>query len=265
MSKADLETIHAQLSEQIADLVDGDAWQAMLATAAKFHRYSLNNLMLIARQNPDATRVAGYGAWRKLGRQVRKGEKGIRILAPARYKSRDAEGTETWQVRGFTVVSVFDVSQTDGEPLPDEIRPQLLAGEAPANAWVRVATMVADHGFTIERGDCGQANGYVDYAAHVVRVRADVDDAQALKTLIHELGHIECGHDAGAYLGADRCRKEIEAESVAYVVGQVIGLTTTDYSLPYVAGWAGGDVVAIRETAGRVIKAAGRIIDAIAA
>jgi len=232
----------------------------MLTVASKFHRYSLNNLFLIWRQNPDATRVAGYRVWQKLGRQVRKGEHGIRILAPARYKTKGEDGSETWQVRGFTVVSVFDISQTDGEDLPDDVTPELLTGEGPEGAWDAVANLITSRGYTIQRGDCDGANGYVRWSDRVVKVRDDVDPAQALKTLIHELAHIDLGHETWA---ADRPTKEVEAESVAYVIGQAIGLTTTEYTLPYVAGWARGDSDLIRETATRVVKTADAILNAL--
>jgi antirestriction protein ArdC len=239
----------------------------MLLTAARFHHYSPNNVMLIMLQRPDATRVAGYRTWQSLGRQVRRGEHGIAILAPCKYKVRltDADGVdngeEGWRLGGFTVEHVFDVSQTDGEPIAD-VRPDLLKGHAPEGLWDGLAQQVKAAGFTLERGDCGGANGRTDYTVHTVRVRDDVDDAQAVKTLAHELGHVML-HEGSLFL----CRGvlEVEAESVAYIVSAACGLPTDGYSLPYVALWAGGDVKKVQDTATRVMTAARAVLAALEA
>ncbi len=223
--------------------------------------------------------MAGFRTWKSLGRQVRKGERGIGILAPCTYRpktsatatdsareqAKDERGGEAApaggkQLRGFRVVHVFDVAQTDGDPLPD-VAPALLTGQAPAGLWDDLADQVTGHGYTLERGDCSGANGYTDPARRVVRVRADVDDAQAVKTLAHELGHIECGHveDLPTYLTC-RGRCEVEAESVAYVVAAAHGLDASGYTFAYVAGWAGGDLTRVRQAAETVTKAARTIL-----
>ncbi len=176
-----------------------------------------NNVLLIAAQRPDATAVAGFGAWKALGRQVDKGSKGIAILAPLTRRSRpdaaaggpasgpqDQERSETagpaageqqmgassgrgGRVGGFKIVHVFDVSDTSGQPLPTRPVPVLLAGQAPQGLWEALASQVQARGFTVQRGDCGDANGLTHYRDRTVTVRADVDDAQAVKTLIHDL------------------------------------------------------------------------------
>ena len=163
-------------------------------------------------------------------------------------------------MRGFRVVHVFDVAQTDGEPLPD-VAPALLGGQAPAGLWDDLAGQVAGHGYTLERGDCSGANGYTDPTRRVVRVRDGVDDAQAVKTLAHELGHIECGHveDLPTYL-TRRGRCEVEAESVAYVVAAAHGLDASGYTFAYVAGWAGTDLARVRQAAETVTTAARTIL-----
>ena len=121
-------------------------------------------------------------------------------------------------LRGFRVAHVFDISQTDGDPLPD-IVPELLTGNAPAALWQALAAQVADHGYTLARDACGQANGATDPAARTVRVRPDVDPAQSVKTLAHGPAHIECGHTADNFdYRGYRGRAEAEAESVAYIV-----------------------------------------------
>ncbi len=163
-------------------------------------------------------------------------------------------------LRGFRVAHVFDISQTDGDPLPD-VAPELLTGQGPAGLWDDLAAQVAGHGYTLERGDCSGANGFTDPARRVVRVRADVDDAQAVKTLAHELGHLECGHveDLPTYLTC-RGRCEVEAESVAYVVAAAHGLDASGYTFAYVAGWSGGDLTCVRQAAETVTRAARTIL-----
>ncbi len=231
-----LTALHEQISDGVAALVDTEGWRAMLDTAANFHSYSLGNLLLIGVQAPQATRVSGFRTWQSLGRQVRKGERGIAILAPCTYRPKtltcttDSTGEQPQderggpaapavsgkQMRGFRVVHVFDISQTDGDPLP-EVAPVLLSGQAPAGLWEDLAGQVTGYGYALERGGCAGANGYTDPARQVVRVRGDVDEAQAVKVLAHELGHLECGHvkDLPTYLTC-RGRCEVEAESVAY-------------------------------------------------
>jgi hypothetical protein len=252
----------------------------MLESAARFHAYSLGNLLLIGRQAPSATRVAGFRAWQSLGRQVRKRERGIAILAPCTYRPKSTQAAESVgeatedtgnedsaggaagsRVR---VVHVFDVAQTNGEPLP-EVAPALLTGQAPAGLWDTLVAQVVWHGFRLERGDCRGANGYTDPARRVVRIRADVDEAQAVKTLAHELGHLECGHvlDLPTYATC-RGRCEVEAESVAYVVAASAGLDTGGYSFAYVAGWAGGEVTVVRQAAETVTTAARTILGRVA-
>jgi antirestriction protein ArdC len=254
--------LHAELERSVAKLVEGDDWRAMLETAARFHPYSFGNVMLIMSQRPDATRVAGFQTWKTFGRHVRRGERGIRILAPCRYTIDDADADEErWVLRGFKVEHVFDISQTDGEPIAD-VRPELLSGEAPSGLWDGLAAQAKAAGFTVERGDCGGANGVTRFDVRTVRVRDDVDDAQACKTLAHELGHVLM-HEAGLAHGC-RGRIEVEAESVAYIVAAASDLPTDGYSLPYVARWADGDTQVVRDTAERVIGAAGAILAALA-
>ncbi len=276
-----LAELHEQITEGVAALVGSDAWRAMLDTAARFHSYSLGNLLLIGLQAPTATRVAGFRTWQGLGRQVRKGERGIAILAPCTYRPQRAttQGPDgqpvpaaeagggapnvepgRGQVRGFRRAFVFDVAQTDGEPLP-EVAPVLLTGQAPAGLWGHLAAQVIGHGYSVQRGDCSGANGYTDPAARTVRVRADVDDAQAVKTLAHELGHLECRHvaDLPTYTTC-RGRCEVEAESVAYIVVAAAGMDAAGYTFAYVAHWAGGDLATVRQAAETVTAAARTIL-----
>ncbi|CCH86260.1 conserved protein of unknown function [Modestobacter italicus] len=287
---ARIAALHDQIGEQVEALTADPQWRAMLDAAAKFHTYSLNNQMLIelqaARLGISPTRVAGFGTWKALGRSVLKGSTGLAVLAPCTYTPKDtptdqavpvpAPGTGTAGepsggdadqrapgrvLRGFRVAHVFDISQTEGDPLP-EITPELLTGDAPDALWQALATQVAGHGYTLTREACGQANGLTDPAARTVRVRPDVADAQAVKTLAHELAHIECGHTADGfdYTGC-RGRAEAEAESVAYIVTAWAGLDSGTYTVPYVAAWSAGDTDVVRAAAATVTAAARRILD----
>jgi hypothetical protein len=253
--------LHKQLEQEVARLVAGDEWAAMLEVASRFHRYSFRNALLIRLQRPDASRVAGYKAWQSLGRQVRKGEKGIQILAPCVYSRKPEEGEEESEplrvLRGFRVAHVFDVAQTQGAELPD-VRPELLEGSGPAGLWDALAHQVQALGFALERGACPipGANGCTDWLRHVVTVRADLPPAQACKTLAHELAHAKL-HGPGTL-----CRDvaEVEAESVAYIVCAASGLESSSYSLAYVAGWAGGDVKLVVATGEKVSGCASEIL-----
>ena len=162
-------------------------------------------------------------------------------------------------LRGFRLTYVWDISQTDGDPLPD-VAPQLLAGQAPAGLWDVVAGEIAAAGFELERGPCGAANGRTNFATRTVTVRDDVDDAQAVRTKVHELAHVWL-HDP-AEATHHRGTAEVEAESVAYVVCRAAGMAPEDYSLPYLARWSDGDPTAIRLSAERVVGTARRILDA---
>lgn len=279
-----LEALHAHLVQAVADLATSEGWARMLAAAARFHDYSPSNVLLICAQRPDATRIAGIRTWNSLGRRVNRGEHGIAILAPCVYRAAPGEtatadqrpeiasatppplepaadpSTAIRQLRGFKVVHVFDVSQTDGEPLPD-VEPARLSGTGPDGLWDHLAGLVSDDGYRIERGPCGPgANGYTDFAARVVRVRDDVDPAQAAKTLAHELGHIRADHEHrfADYATSTACRgqAEVEAESIAYLITARAGLDSTTYSVPYLASWSGGELDLLRGSMSAVVTVA---------
>ena len=259
-----VDALHRRLEAEVLNLISGADWQAMLAVASRLHRYSARNIFLIHAQRPDATRVAGFGRWRSLGRHVRRGESGIAILAPCVYRPKavseadDADVSPAASVlRGFKVAYVFDESQTDGPPVPD-VRPRMLTGDDTARLWTGLAAQVAGAGYTIQRGYCQGANGVTDFAARTVRVRDDVDELQATKTLCHELAHALM-HDPERDAVASNVA-EVEAESVAYVVCQAAGMATTDYSLPYLARWSRGDVGLITATTERVLITARTIL-----
>jgi hypothetical protein len=278
--------LHDRLIAQVEALVTGEDWVRYLTVAARFHSYSANNLWLILAQRPslatEGGRVAGYQTWKRVGRQVNRGAKGIAILAPYVYRSRGteeadpatapadsqsrspADGTTESAgavrvLRGFKVVHVFAQSDTTGDDLP-EVRPVLLEGEGAL--WDALAAQVVAAGFTVSRGDCGRANGCTNFAARTVVVAEHLSGKAADKTLAHELGHVLLGHEAQVVV--DRDVAEIEAESVAYVVCNALGIDSASYSLAYVAGWSGGSVERIRRTAERVVSTAHAVLAAMA-
>lgn len=280
--QATLDKLHAELRDGVLALINPQAWQAWLTFASRFHKYSFGNSLLIMAQDPKATQVAGYQAFKAMGRQVRRGETGIKVLAPItrREPRLDAAGRPQCDDHGRPLyrthvvatkpVTVFDIRQTDGPPLPDPGigKPALLTGQAPAGLWDRLQGFLEDRGFEVRRGACDDgANGYTDFTQRLVMVRDDVDDAQSVKTLAHEGAH--------AVLHADRsgldCRGilEVEAESVAYMVTSAHGLDSSQYTFDYVAGWALKAVTEERDlvdilcsTGQRVIGAADVILQA---
>jgi len=287
----------AVLETEVTALRSGEDWRSYLEFSAKLHAYSPNNIMLLHVQHakafeegrvdtPSPTFIAGYRAWQALGRQVDKGQKGYAILAPVRYKRReavDATGTarrlakgetpapeETERSRqvlgGFTVEHVFAAEQTSGDRLPDPPTPKLLAGEAPAGLGEAVMALVEARGFSVDPAfdarELNGANGVTRWDLKQVRVRSDMDDAAMVKTLIHEAAHVLSHEDPPGSL-ISRDRKEVEAESVAFVVAAAHGMPTDGYSFPYVAGWAGDDPgKAIAQTQARVSKTAKAILEA---
>lgn len=280
--QATLDKLHAQLSDGVLALNDPQAWQAWLRFAGRFHKYSFGNCLLIMAQDPQATHVAGYQAFKAMGRQVRRGETGIKVLAPItrREPRLDAAGRPQCDDHGRPLyrthvvatkpVTVFDIRQTDGPPLPDLGigQPTLLTGQAPLGLWGRLQGFLEDRGFEVRRGPClDGANGYTDFTRRLVMVRDDVDDAQSVKTLVHEGAHSILHEDRSSL----DCRGilEVEAESVAYMVTSAHGLDSSQYTFNYVAGWALNAVTEdrdladiLRSTGQRVIGAADFILQA---
>jgi hypothetical protein len=177
-----------------------------------------------------------------------------------RRKVKDDDDIESARisVRGFTTAAVFDISQTDGNELL-EVRPLLLDGADTTGLWDGLSAQVDATGYVVE-GDCYGANGYTDHKRRAVRVRTDVSDAQAAKTLCHELTHVLLHPDEAEYFRC-RGRAEVEAESVAYLVCQLIGLATGSYSWPYIAHWSDGKSEVVQETAARVVQTAWNIFN----
>lgn len=287
--KADvsIEVLHQQLQDGIDAIESGEDWRAWLNFAGRLHRYSFNNLILIWRQRPDATSIASYRTWHSVHRQVRRGERALRVMAPVvrRTTALDNEGKvvlgpdgqpgRRQQVVGFRHAAVFDISQTDGPPVPEPERPVLLTGPAPEGLWDALGREVSERGYRLLRGGRHQldgANGMTKVAEREVWIRDDVDDAQAVKTLAHEVAHVLLHTGQDDPQGTSQCAgfREVEAESVAHLVLAAHGVATAGYSFPYVATWAYSlaavEHVAMSEivsrTGTRVMDAARNLIDA---
>lgn len=253
----------AQLSDGIAKLTTSEQWRRYLDFQSRFHSYSWGNVLLIAAQRPAASQVAGFHAWRKMGRHVVRGEKAIWILAPMSYRRDSADNTDDERViRGWKFVPVFDVAQTDGEELPSVC--DRLEGDAPAGVFAQLTTVAQSLGFRVELAHLdGSVNGDCSHLEHRIRVRPDVSTAQQVKTLAHEVAHAilhECCEDRGV--------AELEAESTAYVVCQALGIDSSNYSFGYVASWAGGGdraITAIKASCDHIQKAAAQILGAFEA
>lgn len=261
-----VERLHAQLQDSLQELVTSEDWQQALAVAARFHDYSFSNTQLIWAQSLargfTPSRVAGYRAWQELGRHVRRGEKGLQILAPVTRRITPENGEdEERRVVGFRVVHVFDLAQTEGEPLP-EVSVALVEGDLPSH-WEQVSGLIVGAGFDLQVADVerlGEANGITDWQHRDVVVRASLPGAQRFKTAVHELAHIRLHEPTSD--GRPSCRGvvEVEAESVAYMVCAALGIDSAGYSLPYVASWSGGDVTKVAATANRVIGCARQVL-----
>jgi hypothetical protein len=189
--------------------------------------------------------------------------KGIGIFAPCKYKTKvetdDGDEKMLQQIRGFRIVHVFDISQTEGEDLPDldAVRPKLLDGAAPEGIWEVLVEQAGAAGFEVIRDQRGSENGYCDFLKKKIAVRPDVSAAQAVKTLIHELGHALL-HAEGPVRSSEVA--EVEVESVAFIVCDALGLDSGEYSFPYVTRWAQGSPELVRETAERSISCAKQLL-----
>src|SRR5699024_7158620 len=298
--EAKLDELHERLIGAVEQLVSGDDWRRALTFAARFRARSFSNTLLIWAQHgaayeagrvpePMPSYVAGYRQWQGLGRQVEKGQPGYMIVAPVtgRFASSNPADAESWRrlgkgekprsgevVRSKMITAkpayVWDASQTSGDAIPEPPAPKLLEGAAPAGLWDGLAAQVQERGFEVlgvPHGDMIHgANGMTDYTAKTVAVRENMDPAAQVKTLAHELGHVLMHgpdqEDARQHRGIG----EVEAESVALMIGAAHHMDTTGYTIPCVSTGAarvGGKepVEIVNATGERVRKTAPTILD----
>ena len=268
--KEQLKEITDKLEQGIKDVFESGKYAEYLQAMSKFHRYSLNNCILIAMQCPAATMVAGYRKWQdEFGRQVKRGERAIRILAPMTRKVKlmvaDEDGNEHEQEVKYTTyraVPVFDLSQTEGKELPGICR--RLDGNEGTELIDKV---IAAAPVPVQYKDIeGTANGYYSRTEGLIAVQKDLSPMQTIKTLIHEVAHATLHCEDGEQAEADRSTKEVQAESIAYTVCNYFGIDTSEYSFGYVAAWSEGKELAeLRDSLEVIRTTAAQIIDSIAA
>ena len=256
----ELQQITDKLEKGVVEVFQSDKYKQFLNTMAKFPRYSVNNSLLIMMQRPDAQLCQSFTGWKQMGRYVKKGEKGISILAPAPYKIEkeqtklddkgkpvfDADGEPVKEkvevtIRAFKVVKTFDLAQTDGKELPT-IGPSELVGSIEGYPKILQALQdISPVPVSFEMIG-GEAKGFYHLEDKKIVVQDGMSEVQTIKTLLHEMAHQKL-HDKDAVPEAKditRSGKEVEAESVAYVVCQHYGINTSAYSFSYVAGWSEG-------------------------
>ena len=256
-----MKEITDRLEAGLAELFNSEKYMEYLRVMSQFHRYSFNNTLLIAMQKPDATLVAGYQAWeKKFNRHVRKGEKGIQIIAPAPVREKHEQEkidpktgevvlgedgqpvTEevTVTIPRFKVSTVFDLAQTEGDPLPELGVNELTASVENFDAFMEGIRSVSPVPLRFDEIKSG-AKGYFDNLAKEIVIQSGMSESQTMKTAIHEAAHAML-HDRDIMqeqgIQKDQQTREVEAESIAYTVCQHFGLDTAEYSFPYIAGWS---------------------------
>ena len=285
-----LKEITDRLEQGIAELFDSERYREYLKVMSKFHNYSFRNTVLIAMQKPDASLVAGFSAWKNnFERNVMKGQKGIKIIAPSPYKikqemqkidphtqkpviGKDGKPvTEEKEVTipAYKVVSVFDVSQTEGKELPDIAVDELTGDVDRYKDFFAALEKTSPVPIAFENIE-GGSHGYYHLEDKRIAINEGMSELQTLKTAIHEIAHAKL-HDIDLNAPkdeqqphVDRRTREVEAESVAYTVCQHYGLDTSDYSFGYVAGWSSGrELSELKSSLETIRSAAAEIINSI--
>jgi Zn-dependent peptidase ImmA (M78 family) len=262
------------LEKGVHEVFTSEGYQTYLRTMAHFHTYSINNSILIWMQRPDATLVAGYQAWKtQFNRNVRKGEKAIKIIAPIRRKKmypviidNELVEDEGPKIIGWRAVPVFDIRQTYGDELPfymSDVLPGMVNDFARFEEALILACPVPVSFMHIDSG----AHGYYRPKDKDIVIDASLSEVQTIKTLLHEMTHAVLHHQEGTDTEDSRYRREVQAESVAYAVCSYYGIDTSEYSFPYIAGWSSSkdmeelkqSLQIIRETTDHLITAIERI------
>lgn len=280
-----MKEITERLEQGVKELFTSEMYTEYLKTMSQFHNYSFNNTMLIAMQKPEATLVAGYQAWqKKFKRQVKRGEKGIQIIAPAPIREKEEvekfypvtnepilrpDGKpETEEIEHiiprFRLTTVFDISQTYGEPLPELETPELMGSVENFEIFMQAIREVSPVPIRFDETLSG-VKGYYSNVNKEIVIQQGMSESQTMKTGVHETTHAKLhDRDIMEELGEkkNQMTREVEAESVAYTVCQYFGLDTSDYSFPYIAGWSSSmDMKELRSSMDTIRKTAGEMID----
>jgi hypothetical protein len=262
-----MEELTQMLQTGLEEYATSEKYRDLLRVMSLFHNYSANNCLLIALQCPHASYVAGYTSWRNnFHRQVKKGEKAIRIISPVKYKKKNEEDEEEERI-GFKSASVFDISSTyqipDMEPVQigvEDLQGHIENYKDFLHAFQSVSPVPVD--FRLFDGD---ARGYYSDTEKIIVVQDGMTERQSVKTLIHEIAHAMLHtKEKLQEHKKDRKQKELEAESVAYVVCEHYGFDSEDYSFPYIVGWGGtGFQDILKESMSTIQKTADQIITGV--
>lgn len=266
-----IKEITERLEQGVLEAFQGDNFKKYLEVIGRFHKYSSNNCILIAMQKPEATLVAGFKSWQtNFKRNVKKGEKSIKILAPIPHKFKREIQNENGEKEiqeikytTFRAISVFDISQTEGEELPTICKK--LTGDVECfQELVKKLENVSPVPVNYEVID-GAASGFYSHVTNSITVSSEISEQQTVKTLIHEITHsILHNQETGAEKDVDKRTKEVQAESVAYTVCSWLGLDTSDYSFGYVASWSKNkEAKELQESMDIIRKTARKIIEGI--
>lgn len=260
------------LDRGVKEIFTSGRYQEYLKFCSTFHNYSYNNQLLILLQNPEAKYVAGYRTWEdQFNRHVIKGQKGIAILAPNPVKITKTEEDENGEevekeirLMRFRTVYVFGDNQTEGDPLPEictKLEGDVENGNEIRAALEKYAAIPIDYSHIN-----GTANGYFVPSENRIVVNDSLSEKQTIKTLVHEIAHSKLHGKGCAEENADNRTMEVQAESVAFVVSNYLGIDTSDYSFGYVAGWAGDkELKQLKASLDIISKTAKEMIEAIAA
>jgi hypothetical protein len=293
---ARLEAAHSTMAEQVATLRTSEDWQRYLTTAAKFHRYSFRNVLLLyaqaAERGIQLSQVAGFSRWLELNRSVRRGERGLKVYAPIIVKKKEGDNLKGEdRLAGFKLATVFDYSQTEAtcatckRPGPFEYpygvpgvavcakcgtkleaftmpeRPELPPGDVPAGLLDTLHMYAAEIGYPIDYGQPHGGEGHCDHDGRRIVLAAGMSEAEETHTALHEIGHALLHHPEGERPASEDVR-ETEAESVAFLVASLLGLDLGSVAFDYVAGWA-PDLDTVTAVGGRVMGAAKQILAAV--
>ncbi len=268
-----IQEISEELERGVQSMFESEQYQKWLNVCSRFHSYSLNNTILITMQRPDASYVGGFALWKKLGRSVKKGEHGIRILAPYKYKVEVEDSNGDKQIIekiGFKLAYVFDYAQTEGKKLPTIGVNELTGDVKEYRRLFRALTEVSPVPIRFE-DISGGAKGYYNDAEKCIAIQSGMSQLQTIKTLVHELTHSH-NHSKEALKerpDMDRKSMEVESESVAHIVLKAYNLDSEDYSIPYISSWSSGKdtkelkacMESIRSTADELITGINHSLD----